>query len=399
MRIGILTFHRSYNYGAFMQCYSLVNKLKSDFPTCQVEVIDYNTKRSADSYRVILSNQTKESKQRMQVMFDRFDEIRTQYLPVSPEYIETDDKDELFRRIKKRYDIIIVGSDAVWNWVEQPFPNAYMLDNCDDSVIKMSYAASSHGQSYKGFDEKTKEYIRKSLSSFKYLGVREQETENLLRFVGVQNNIFQNCDPTVLLDLNALPVSIDDVRRKLEQRGIDFKKPIIGLMAAEPYGKAIKEYFGDSVQLVSVYKENKYSDFFLYDLNPFEWALVFSLFNVTVTHFFHGTMLSLINHTPVLSVEKKSPYSGNYTTKIHNALYNMNLEMFYYLIDIGKRTFLNRALYKLNIKESKELWFCICNRIEELIDNPPKERIASGIAKEAEKYISFKQELNTIIYK
>ena len=50
MKIGILTFHRSFNYGAFMQCFSLVNKLKEDFPNAEFEVVDYTVKRAIDNY-------------------------------------------------------------------------------------------------------------------------------------------------------------------------------------------------------------------------------------------------------------------------------------------------------------------------------------------------------------
>ena len=41
-RIGILTFHRSTNNGAFIQAYSLSRRLEKDFPQCEVEVIDYS---------------------------------------------------------------------------------------------------------------------------------------------------------------------------------------------------------------------------------------------------------------------------------------------------------------------------------------------------------------------
>ena len=45
------------------------------------------------------------------------------------------------------YDVIIVGSDAVWNWQIRRFPNPYFLgDGCN--AIRMSYAASSFGQDY-----------------------------------------------------------------------------------------------------------------------------------------------------------------------------------------------------------------------------------------------------------
>ena len=49
----------------------------------------------------------------------------------------------------------------------------------------------------------------------------------------------------------------------------------------------VKEKYGDKIQLVAVYEPNKYADFYLNDLTPYEWAKVFSLFNVTLTHFFH----------------------------------------------------------------------------------------------------------------
>ena len=42
MRIGILTYHRSINCGAVMQCYSLSKKLQQCLPQATVEVVDYH---------------------------------------------------------------------------------------------------------------------------------------------------------------------------------------------------------------------------------------------------------------------------------------------------------------------------------------------------------------------
>ena len=50
MRIGILTFHRSVNNGAVMQCYSLCKKLKQKFPDVNIEVVDYNMKKIEKQY-------------------------------------------------------------------------------------------------------------------------------------------------------------------------------------------------------------------------------------------------------------------------------------------------------------------------------------------------------------
>ncbi len=59
MRIGILTFHRSINCGAVMQCYSLSKKLQQEFPDAVVEVIDYHMPKIAASYKVSLKQYLK----------------------------------------------------------------------------------------------------------------------------------------------------------------------------------------------------------------------------------------------------------------------------------------------------------------------------------------------------
>ena len=42
MRVGILTYHKTHNYGAFLQSYALTNYL-NQMSGIQAEIIDYNT--------------------------------------------------------------------------------------------------------------------------------------------------------------------------------------------------------------------------------------------------------------------------------------------------------------------------------------------------------------------
>ena len=61
---------------------------------------------------------------------------------------------------------------------------------------------------------------------------------------------------------------------------------------------------------------NRYADRYLYDLNPFEWAGVFSYGSFLVTDYFHGTILGLKNGIPVLSIDSsKYGTSGEYESK------------------------------------------------------------------------------------
>ena len=50
MKIGVLTFHKSINNGAVMQCYSLTKRLQKEFPEDTVEVIDYHMPKVEKAY-------------------------------------------------------------------------------------------------------------------------------------------------------------------------------------------------------------------------------------------------------------------------------------------------------------------------------------------------------------
>lgn len=395
-KIGILTFHRSYNYGAFMQCYALVNKIKVDFPDVLVEVIDYTPTSTLAGYEKLKSAYADSNIADMiRVQDGLFEAAQSKYLPLSGYKLISEDYRELFENIKGKYDVIIVGSDAVWNWGKKGFPNAYYLGG-NLNAVKMSYAASAHGMDYKSMTQEQKKQLKELINDFSYIGVREETAAQMVKSVDSSLQTYRNCDPTVLLDIEKIPVDMDQLREKLRSKGIDFTKPIIGLMAGEPYGKMIKKYYGDKVQTVALYTPNRYADFFLYDLDPLEWTRVFSFFSVTITHFFHGTMLSLRNLTPVIPIERVSEYTSNYTTKIKSAMINLELEDYYETYK-KKTALVNKVLRKLKMDNDKAFWYGICKKIDKIMANPPKERIRAAMEKEAETYSSFKIKLEEIL--
>lgn len=395
MRLGILTYHRSYNYGAFIQCYSLVNRIKVDFPEIEVEVIDYNTQSSYYGYKLKLENSNAENQKILEKQYKIFSKFQELYLPLSKYKLCSDDYNKLLVDIKDKYDIIVVGSDAVWNWNGKGFPNAYFLGG-DWGCKKISYAASSHGIEYYDICENDVSKLKNLFDSFDYIGVREETTKKMVRFSGSEKKVYINCDPTVLLNLDELPVSMENLKRKLGEKGIDFNKPIVGLMAGISYGKMIKQYFKDTVQIVAVFEPNKYADFYLDDLNPFEWARVFSLFDITLTHFFHGTMLSLINGTPVIAVEVANSYNKNHVTKIKNILTRTNLLKFHKTL-CRKNDLISKILYKLGLKNDKKFWWEICEQMKVLMENPPQKMIKQALDEETFYYESFRDKLTELI--
>ena len=156
MRIGILTFHRSVNNGAVMQCYALSQRLRQDFPNDEVEVIDYQMRKVDQAYSggiieyfrgcspslflkraaLLLREPSKLNKARKKK--EVFQSALSR-LPLSPRTILDDGTQELIQYINDRYDVLVVGSDAVWNYVTRGFPNAYFPDE-RVKCRKLSYA-------------------------------------------------------------------------------------------------------------------------------------------------------------------------------------------------------------------------------------------------------------------
>lgn len=349
LKIGILTYHRSYNYGAFMQCYSLATRIQQDFPNCKVEVIDYLSKEVSQNYHNTIKNQLslivnadsyvkikRYTKSLIVYCINRFKggslkNANTHYfeeavsmLPLSPMPIVTDNLIEISNFINDNYDIVIVGSDAVWNFQMRPFPNVYFLGKTIN-VKKLSYAASSYGQQYKELPKKIMQTIRESWQSYHYVGVRDLSTENFVKYADSNITPFHNCDPTVFLDMDLLSSYKKSVMSKLLRLGFDPHRKTIGLMASPRLAAKVKENLGAEYQIVSIFKSNKYADVNLMDVNPFEWAVCFSFFDVTITHYFHGNLLSLKNGTPTLVIEQSNEYNRTYNSKIRDFMMRINM--------------------------------------------------------------------------
>ena len=142
MKIGILTFHQSINNGAVTQAYSVSKRLKSEYPNDEIEIINYRKKSVDRTYSYPLSDYFKVSsfkelvKKALDLLVDPkllkclrnrtkiFNNCQSK-LPLSKDVILSDDTQELNIYIEQNYDVLVVGSDAVWNYVTRGFPNAY----------------------------------------------------------------------------------------------------------------------------------------------------------------------------------------------------------------------------------------------------------------------------------
>ncbi|MDO5526575.1 MAG: polysaccharide pyruvyl transferase family protein [Prevotella sp.] len=202
-KIGILTYHSGFNYGACLQAYALqttIKKLGYDN-----EIINFETKRFVAS-REMFSRHPTRLKEFIK-LFSRlpywtslherekmFNEYTYNVLNSTKRYLSEQD---VIDNIGK-YDCIVCGSDQIWNLSQDDAPAANLLFylNFPKSQRRVSYAAS-FGKWVKDAPSRETEFIP-WLKLFDAISVREKSGVEYLQSKGI--NCTLTLDPTVLLD-------------------------------------------------------------------------------------------------------------------------------------------------------------------------------------------------------
>lgn len=384
MRIGILTYHRSVNYGAVMQSAALAMELSRRFPHAEIEIVDYCSRRMDIYYKLFTVYRGKDSIAHLLSRIEMYSAFRRglKGLPLSHDKLVTDNCSRFFRWIRGRYDILVSGSDAVWNYKKRGLPNPYFLHGVDESCRRFSYAASCNGLGIKDFSELdayATEFLGTAFSNFEYVGVRDKQTEELVKYVCPSAEVFHNCDPSLLLfDLSGFSRSnlIDKLVREYHYNP---EKPTIGLMLSNLNGdlskkltEQLRKNYGNRFQTVSLYSYNKYADIpYLSDLTPQEWSIVFGLFDLTISKYFHGSMFSLLNRTPVLAVGAEKSIA-DLPNKVEDAFARLGISDWYY-----------------SASTSKIYWNSFMEKMDELLCNSQTEKIDTGIRLEIQSAESF----------
>ena len=240
--IGVLTYHRSINYGAFLQAHSLSSVIAERTGYC-AQIFDYEPAAIRGLYlrELLLSRSDPFGIARRIKRYRVFRDAQKR-LPLAGPALVTDDYRRAFGAMRRRFGAVVVGSDVVWNWTSRGFPNLYLLHE-DVGCPKLSYAASAHGLDFGQITSEQAKYLSEALRGYAYIGVRDTETERFVRGLDPSLTVHRNCDPTVYLELKG-----DNERlRELVHREYGFRldRPCIGLMSGDRgLGKRVREWYG-----------------------------------------------------------------------------------------------------------------------------------------------------------
>lgn len=212
MKVGILTFHRSKNYGAVLQAFALQKVLKKK--GFEAYIIDRYLGYKTLFHRVYHLFYPKFIYTRLTwKIFDRFSKKYIQ--PRTKKYNSARSLKQ-FNKTEK-FDAVIVGSDQVWRMEFSQIGNNYFLDFINDHAVKkISYAASFGNDKWNG-DKMVTKNICELLKDFNSISVRE------ISGVKICADVFNLrathvLDPTLLLNRedyeSIIDISSDKYRNK-----------------------------------------------------------------------------------------------------------------------------------------------------------------------------------------
>lgn len=284
LRVGILTFHAVSNYGAVLQAYALTRYLQNQGH--DVELIDYQPDYLMRRYQITAKSLLHPISWFKWLKAVKFRGFSKKHLKVSSQRFASEVE---LVAAADRYDVVITGSDQVWNpeIAKPPMVDpAFFLDFVAEGKPRISYAASF------GVGSIAKEFhteVRKLLGRMDAIAIREQSGKDIVcGLIGEEVQVEVVPDPTLLLE------SYDElaVKPNLDNYVFVYRVQTSGLV--ERVARAASESSGARMvkgfNTIRFWKEN--AKVVLPD--PMGWLGYIKYADVVVTNSFHGTIFSIL---------------------------------------------------------------------------------------------------------
>lgn len=304
-RVGIITMHRVVNFGSALQVYGLYEAIKN--LGYHPEVIDYvfpnsfqKERKSSKSLFSRIFNKHIIKNIFFKILRDytniwsiqkkRFDEFLNEYVKLSKMY---HDRNEILEGPPK-YDIVVTGSDQVWNPKHTLGDPTFFCDFADGTP-KISYASSF---ACSELDNIYKESYANLLEQYKFISTREKNGQNIISSI-IRKRAEIVCDPAMLIEK-------DMCLRLAEKSKIKIDYPYILAYILDyninphPAIENVIEKLSKKTGLRVIYLECGgvqgnvfHGNKMIFDAGPLEFLWLVSNAQYIVTSSFHGVVFSI----------------------------------------------------------------------------------------------------------
>ena len=271
MKIGLITYHYSQNYGAVMQTYA----------TCRI------LKELGHEVEIINIRQTEKRKIRHIVFIPKYrncDKFMNKFYPRQTQIIH--DVNEL-KQINFDYDCLLVGSDQVWNpMISQDKCMAYFLDFGRQNVLRVSYASSLGVSQWPDEKKYLLEDISRALHNFNAISVREKTGAKILE------NMFK-VKSELVLDPTMLHSGYDEIVNKIDETNNIVCYLLNRTKEQLKASRYVSKQLGKNAQLLtSVYPIRGFK--YVYPPSIEDWIRYIAGASLVITDSFHGVVFSLL---------------------------------------------------------------------------------------------------------
>lgn len=290
-RIALITVHIGSNFGSVLQTVasaSILQKMR-----CEVEIINYIPDRC--TWKRFFKKRFG-SLRNLASLFVGFPVIALnkyiynsylhKYVSLSKPIYNSDD----FLTECPKANIYVTGSDQVWNSIHnEGLDRHYYFDGFPKGTIKIAYSSSIGRES---LDEQEYKEVKRMLSTYKAISVREASAKSLIESMGYEATHL--LDPTFMLDRESW-------RKYMSPRKI--KQPYV--LVYLPYNIHNKSLIYQTVRKLAVGKgmkvvtfswgirQDKFADRTIIFANPGDFLSLMYHADYVVTNSFHGTAFSV----------------------------------------------------------------------------------------------------------
>lgn len=326
-RVGILSMQRILNYGSFLQAYGLRQILES--LGCDVQFVDYRPGRclvgpekGSDSGFTRKASKALEALSYEAPLHDRLAFIQYKRTYAQRFYPMLGLSEE--PNLAPDLDLLVIGSDEVFNCVQDNSNVGYTPALFGQGIRanrKVSYAASFGNTTLDKLDEYGKrDEVAGWLSGLDAISVRDANSGTIVsELTGVVPTY--SLDPVLAYDFmgecTEIPSSVDETVPYIVVYGYSGRLSRGECAAVRSYAA------GRGLKVLNIGGVQGVCDRFV-NCSPFEAVAYFTHADAVVTDTFHGTILSVITHTPFASFMRGQGY-GN-SQKLGDLLRRLHLE-------------------------------------------------------------------------
>ena len=240
MKVGIITFHNSYNCGSMLESYAIQKYVQYKGTDC--EIINFSSEGQRDLYKIMKKNNSIKNiirncillphKKKLELSNNKYEKFKKDNFKLSNEYKKVDE-------IEDYYDVVVAGSDQIWNITIKDADDAYFL-NWVKKAKRVAYAPSFGAKKISNYTKDIKKYID-YLKSFNALSVREKNGQKWIKeMIGIDVPVL--IDPTLLFNSTEYDKIIDNEYRIPSKEYIFFYCPQFNIAICKFVKKISKKY-------------------------------------------------------------------------------------------------------------------------------------------------------------